>query len=152
VPLPVEAYPFDNPDERLFRRISPKEAWTRWEGDPTIWNDQIDFPKSSINRERFSEPEDLLKPRWPVYSRHGIAVCRVCDVPPSLPEDPSLTYALVYCPEYGNDAHSEIRAYRNGVELKDKKEATATVRSRFRAVLGERLKVYRLPGTEYSPK
>ena len=138
-----------SPDERLFRRLNPA-VWFRFGGRANlrqIWNDQLPFPTFSVNREKYSNaPEDVLQPEWPRFANHAIGVLVVGRIPPEMVEGSDrYVYAVEHCPENGNIAHSEIRCYRNGARLLDKDAASKTMRVKFRALLGERMDVYREP-------
>lgn len=129
------------PDERLFRRIQKQHVLDTG----GIISLGVRFPCFSVNREEFSEPEDVL---LPCYHDHGICAFTVADVPkgPERPEGSDYTYTfdVVHVPEEKNYAHSEVRAYRDGVYDPSHRVASS-VKKRFRMALRQRMNVTKQP-------
>lgn len=135
------------PDEPLYLRIKPKY----FSGAAPNWNDitvnHIRFPNFSVNRGEYSQPEDVLKPKW---LDCGIAKFLVRDVPERVVEDQSCTFGVEHLPEKEdkardieeNYAHSEVRAYKNG---KFGEEPNRAARLKFRAILRNRMVILQLP-------
>ncbi len=128
------------PDERLFHRILKEHVV-----DDRVDSPGVRFPCFSVNREKFSLPEDVLRPSYP---DHGICAFRVADVPkgPRRPTPSPYTYTfdVVHAPEEENYAHSEVRASRDG-EYDPSLHVPNLVKKRFRMVLGQRMVVIRRP-------
>lgn len=95
------------PSERLFRRIHPDHL----EGGQVL-SAAIPFPDFSVNREKYSIPEDVLLD----HTGFGILAFQVRDVPPRLDgaDDREFTFKVEHVPEEENYAHSEVRTYCDG--------------------------------------
>jgi hypothetical protein len=125
------------PDELLYRRYR-REHWVggRFAGPG------IQFPKQSVNRGGFSEPEDVLYSDSGEFDGQGVLQCRVCDVPErlELPPAPGAVFFLKHAPVDDNYSHSEIWA--------DKLESTGayvepspSLKKLFRTVLAQRMSI-----------
>ena len=66
--------------------------------------------KQSVNRERFSEPEDALFSETGGYDGLGVVEFRVADIPERLeqPNGPAYVFFMRHEPEDQNYSHSEI--------------------------------------------
>jgi hypothetical protein len=131
--LPVPDPEFEA-SERLFRRIHPV-----FYVEGSLSEGFIPFPAFSVNREKYSSPEDVI-----AESPHfGIASFRVVDIPERLVVDSSRGYefGVEHVPETGNYAHSEVRSYSDGVMA----EPPKSVRKRFRDLLRRRITILRAP-------
>jgi hypothetical protein len=125
------------PDEILYRRFCPTEVL----GD-RLAPDSIKFPDWSVNRQKYSEPEDLQYPSKldQIYACCGVAGFLVSDIPPKLE---AFTFEVKHQPESDNYAHSELLTYKNGVcgnEIKNFKVSN-TIKKTFRIALSERIKI-----------
>lgn len=126
-------------EEQLYLRIRPDASYPN--RDDLLLSD-VRFPAFSVNRGKYSRPEDALAPNWPTW---GVAAFFVRDIPSSL-EGPTAEHGVsvtirfhpVHCPELGNYAHSEVRSFSDGDEnvLPSK-----VVRARFREHLRQRLRI-----------
>lgn len=94
----------------------------------------IPFPDLSTNREKYSEPEDVVLG----YEEDAVAIAaaRVRDIPERVGE---YEFRPVHVPEPENYAHTEVRTFQEGEHLERK--PSKTVRKEFR--LSFRLKVLR---------
>lgn len=124
------------PNERLFRRVPPRFfVASPAKGDEVLLND-IAFPRFSVNREKYSKPEEVLQPDWPTW---GIVSFRVADVPRMLahPETGRVfTFRVEYAPEPTNKAHSEVRTYEG--DALAVREPSKFIKVKFRALLREK--------------
>jgi hypothetical protein len=106
----------------------------------------IGFPDFSVNRGRFSEPEDVL---LPIYLNLGIATFNVEDIPDEKvfgegsSQETVYSFVIVHVPEPDNYAHSEIRTKKNGVYNKKTKIKNKEVKRYFRYKLSEKIKILR---------
>lgn len=111
----------------------------------------VRFPDCSVNRSKYSEPEDVLLPNWLDY---GIAQVMASDIPTSIPEDETVTFTVKHDPVgpghdyfatqgFENYAHAEIRAYRDNIHLKSKEAVKSLVRKKFRTAVGEAMSIIR---------
>lgn len=66
--------------------------------------------KQSVNRGRFSEPEDALFSETGDYNGLGVVEFRVSDIPPRVdqPQGPTFVFFMSHQPEEENYSHSEI--------------------------------------------
>ena len=96
--------------EMLYRVIPP----TGIDGDK-VMHHSIDFPNTSVNRSRFSQPTDVLGPEK--FADYAVAALAVRDLPPRIAaEDGRVFEASVdHVPTEHSYAHSEIRAFVNSV-------------------------------------
>jgi hypothetical protein len=127
------------PQERLFFRLPP---------DIDIGPDDkpdascIKYPDMSVNREKESEPDDVIFG----FSGWGVAAFMVADVPPPLKSEggPEFTYKVEHVPLENNYAHSEVRTYKDGVHSR-KVKMPETVKKRYRTLLMKGVRVLRRP-------
>lgn len=109
---------------------------------------QVRFPDFSVNRERFSEPEDVL---LPIYLNWGIVAFKVEDIPDEkvtgegTSKETVYSFIIVHVPEPDNYSHSEVRTKKNGVYNKKLRIESKEVKRYFRYKLSERLKTLRAP-------
>ena len=104
------------PGESLYLRYSPQIEATE---DLPASAMAIRFPDFSVNRGKYSEPEDVLIPNWPDF---GIAAFRVRDVPTSV-SGRGIVYEfkVEHDPLELNYAHSEVRTYKDGKRRREVK-------------------------------
>ncbi|MCL1468906.1 hypothetical protein [Argonema galeatum] len=142
-----------NPDrpERMYRAgrpvdpdFSPEEnLYFRSKEIPTVDERVIPtgirFPDFSVNRSKYSEPEDVLIPS---YGEYGILTFKVKDIP--APETTNKTtlyeWKAVHEPTDDNYSHSEVQTFKNG-EYKKKLDIPTTLKKQFRMILSERMSV-----------
>ena len=136
------------PDEHLFFRFNP----THFSDDMRLPVAAIRFPDFSVNREKFSQPSDVLVPKWIDW---GIAQVKVESVPKALEceankkmrtiffrveHDPIDKNHRAYEKQmFENYAHSEIRAFENGKHLE--KKLPESIKKRFRMMLSDATKI-----------
>ncbi len=103
----------------------------------------IKFPDWSVNREKYSEPEDVLIPD---YLEWGISQFNVSDVPNTLTStgDIKFDFKVEHDPVEDNYSHSEVRSYKNGQHNK-KIDVNNAVKKRFRQILSEKIVIIKQP-------
>jgi hypothetical protein len=128
---------FDD-NENLYNRFR-KEYLAEGKFLPT----GIKFPDWSVNREKYSEPEDVLIPD---FHEWGIAQFKVGDVPDTLPSpgDIKFDFKVEHDPVEDNYSHSEVRSYKNGQHTR-KIEVNRTVKKTFRQILSEKIVIVKEP-------
>jgi hypothetical protein len=103
--------------------------------------DGMRFPDISVNRGRYSEPEDVLIPDCLDFR---IATFMVQDIPSPLISESQQQHRFEFRPEHDpcecNYAHSEIRTYKQDVrQLKGK--LPENIKLRFRLLLSRKTRV-----------
>ena len=70
----------------------------------------IHFPRTSLNRESLSEPEDVLFAESGTYNGLGVVGFVVSDIPPCIlqPDGPAYSFWMKHVPLAHNYSHSEI--------------------------------------------
>lgn len=105
---------------------------------------KVHFPDQSVNREKYSRPTDVLLPdssprskEWIVW---GVAVIRVCDIPPASETSAGVSYAFTaeHDPDDDNYGHTELRVYKNGQRESNKKKINETIKKEYRTNLALR--------------
>ena len=141
------------PEERLYRRCPISELDP---ADPErLFPDTISFyPDWSVNRGKFSEPEDVL---YPEYLGWGVAAFQIKDIPEPYETEGKITYRwdAQHQPLEENYSHTEIWTYKDGTHLANPKteadpkppKLSNTVKKYFRTVLSERARVICAPKT-----
>lgn len=125
-------------DERLFLRYGAEEFI-----DGQISSAAIHFPRSSVNRSRFSEPRDVLFDEDGKYADLGVIQFTVGDVPPEVRgtgQSQAISFFSVHHePEELNYAHSEIwsRTEKDGVAI----APTRSVNVAFRIKLSQKAEI-----------
>ena len=144
-----------NRPERMFRRNRPidenfdleEELYYRCQAqhvdEQRLLPGAIRFPNFSVNRSKYSEPEDVLIPS---YQDWGIATFRVGNLPePELTDDTTeYEWRVVHDPLEDNYAHSEVRTFKNSVYSENLK-VPSTIKKKFRQILSERIIVTHHP-------
>ncbi|MCF8079573.1 MAG: hypothetical protein K9K88_09860 [Desulfobacterales bacterium] len=130
-----------NTEERLFQRFN-----ALLEVNGAFYPNSIRFPEFSVNREKYSRPEDVLLPD---FDDLGIAAYRVGDIPgplktPGGGTNTTYTFGPVHDPIPGNYSHSEVRTYLNGV-YKRKKIKSSIIKLEFKARLSEKMEIIKHP-------
>ena len=108
------------PDERLFRRLSPRAF-----EQGLICDAAIPFPAFSVNREKYSEAEDVRQG----HPDHGIFAFEVRAIPDQVEGSP-YHFGVEHVPEEDNYSHSEVRTYLEGQP--SEREPPKSVRKLFR--------------------
>jgi len=113
---------------------------------------EADFraPDLSVNRGKYSEPQDVLWGKWDFLSDWGYGSMTVSQVPGSLCDGAGLTtdFRVEHDPIAGtaeqreNYSHSEIRAYKHGERSK---KLPGTVKLKFRRRIAEAIAVLKQP-------
>lgn len=134
--------PVFDAEETLYRRCLPGEVQGQ-----RLLPAAIKFPGWSVNREKYSDPDDVLIPN---YQEYGVAGFRVKDIPESLrspaPGNVLFEFGVEHVPEEDNYAHSEIRTYKDGhYDPSLSKKINAQVKKEFRQLLSDRTFVIRHP-------
>jgi hypothetical protein len=117
-----------DPDESLYRRIHPNYRTA----DGSINAGYLKLPTMSVNRGRYSEPEDVVRN----HPGQGIATFPVRAIPSSL-RDPreSILYEfrVEHVPEVDNYSHSEVRTYVS--DERSTAEPPAMIKKLFREAI-----------------
>lgn len=116
------------PQERLFRRVT---RYQLIDSDGYVLPPGVPLPDLSVNREKYSQPEDVLIGHPDAVA---IAAAVVSDIPTAISGH---EFRPVHDPEEENYSHTEVRALRDGKRLERK--PPPSVRKAFR--LSFRLKV-----------
>ena len=125
------------PEELLFRRYM-KEHWVEGQFTPAGFK----FPKQSVNREKYSEPEDVLFAEEASFEGWGVLQFSVSDIPPRLFANEVLAFIFFpkHVPEEDNYAHSEIwcdQEERTGEYVEPSKK----FKKLFRSKLSQRVSI-----------
>jgi hypothetical protein len=125
--------------ERLFRRCVDLEI-----REGRVFADQIPFyPAMSVNRSRYSYPEDVI---YPEIWRCGVFSFRVDAIPDRYAiAGAGYEWLPSHEPEDDNYAHSEVHTLKNGVFSQTK--LSLTVKKHFRALLAKSSTVEIEPGS-----
>jgi hypothetical protein len=128
----VERDPHFSSSERLFRRIPPEDV-----RDGSISDASLPSPSFSVNREKYSTAEDVVKG----YPGFRVAAFRVGDIPPSVSSDTGESYqfGVEHEPLADNFAHSEVNSYLAGAKLRHK--PPRPVRKKFRDLLRRKIEI-----------
>jgi hypothetical protein len=126
------------PSEDLYYRCQAQHV-----AESRLLPTALRFPDFSVNRAKYSEPEDVLVPS---YSSWGIASFQVKDIPPAQSSDVDTVYTwnVIHDPNENNYSHSEVRTYKNGHYAKNLSVAT-TVKKAFRQILSDRARIIKHP-------
>lgn len=100
----------------------------------------IRFPKTSVNRGRFSEAEDVLFSPTGAYDGLGAVEFKVGDIPPRVqqPQGPTYLFFMHHDPLEENYSHSEIWSDQEP-NMKDYREPSKTVKMSFRIALSKKI-------------
>ena len=100
----------------------------------------VRFPQMSVNRGRFSEPEDVLFSEEGKFDGLGVLELRVADIPKRLEQDngPAYVFFMHHAPLEDNYAHSEICSARDP-ETASPRSPSATVKTKFLIMLCQRI-------------
>jgi hypothetical protein len=140
--------PHFEPTEALYYRCTPGHVINDGQ---SLSPAGIKFPNTSVNRGKYSEPEDVLispvdKP-IPGIELMKIAVFSVQDVTFSitlpLPAK-SCDFKVEHVPLPDNYSHSEVRAYKDG-KFEEKTSFGETVKKEYRARLAKVARIWQKP-------
>jgi hypothetical protein len=125
-----------DPDEFLYLRYA-REHWVGGQLDPA----GLRFPKTSVNRSRFSEPEDALFSEIGKYNGLGVVRFGVWEIPPRVDQDQGPTYVffMKHVPLDDNYSHSEIWS-DHGPNAGDYRAPSKTAKLRFRLGLCQKIR------------
>ena len=140
----MQPVPFDDSDELLFIRMTADQV----DGEHAI-PAVVDLPDWSANRERFSEPDDVLL-GYPDHTHIG--QFRVGDIPPKIDPDPPShpkqpaadpwEFWAEHDPLPDNDAHSEVRMRKEGEQyFRGKKIGSRPYKKKVRTELSKIIRV-----------
>lgn len=114
--------------------------------DEHIYPSSIRFPDFSVNRSKYSEPYDILIPK---YFDWGIFSFQVKDIPDpiSIPGDKLTLYQFnaEHVPLEENYSHSEVRTSKDGVYVKDMKIKNKIIKKTFRFKLSDKATIIKYP-------
>lgn len=129
--------PHFEPHEFLYYRISVKgPVGSRPAGV------DIRLPEDSVNRAKYSEPEDVL---YPNYFHLGVAQFKVGSLPePRQAGDLVFRLTVEHDPEEDNYAHSEVRSYRQGLRVTHSGKIPVLVKAEFRQLIAEAMAICRI--------
>ncbi len=145
----------DNRPERMYRRGRPvdpifapsEDLYYRCQLEHVLENrllpTALRFPDFSVNRAKYSQPEDVLVPSYVLW---GIAAFKVEDLPSERQSDANTFYTwnVVHDPNEDNYAHSEVRTYKNGHYGKDL-NVSKMIKKEFRQILSDRARILKYP-------
>ena len=128
------------PSEQLYRRYK-REHWV----DNHFSNTGLRFPDESgpsVNRGKYSEPEDVLFSPSGEFNRWGVLKFRVADIPGPIEDGAGCLYLFSarHVPEDDNYAHSELWAATAGEGAKPARPSSR-VKKEFRVRLSQRITV-----------
>jgi hypothetical protein len=129
--------PIFNGSEKLFRRFRSEHiASGTFTGVGLSFKD--DAP--SVNRQKYSFPDDVLFTEGGEYANWGVISLRVRDIPSELPDgSPRYRIGPRHDPLEDNYAHSGIHC--EGIPAQGYVEPSPAVRKILRATLGQRIKI-----------
>ena len=120
------------PVEHLYRRCTVNEA-----DNERLFPSEIKFcPDWSVNREKYSQPTDVL---YPSYDEMRVAAFQVRDIPAETQSGGSVSYKwdVQHQPLEDNYSHSEVWTYKNNDHY-TKSDLPTGVKKHFRTALSER--------------
>ena len=124
-------------EEMLFRRYI-KEHWE----NNRIVDAHFSFPRPSVNREKYSSPEDVLYSENGRYNGWGVLEFAVSHLPSPIADGAGTAYVFFpfHAPEEQNYAHTEIPCERQDHPGSDA-NPSSTVKKTFRAKLSQQARV-----------
>lgn len=131
--------PYFDPKEELYRRISKEHI----DEENKIIPATIAFRNFSVNRGKYSKPEDVLHPDWKEW---GIGCFTVEEIPEPIIAESGNKFELkvIHVPKNGNYAHSEIQTYKNK-KYQKKPDPPEDVKKEIRALLSDIIKIIKKP-------
>jgi hypothetical protein len=123
--------------ENLYRRYS-KEHWV---GD-TFVSAGFKFPRPSVNREKYSQPEDVVYSDDGKFTGWGVLEFRVENIPQRLVDGAGRPYLFFpwHTPEEDNYAHSEIWCESES-QRGQHADPSSQTKKRFRTILSQHVRV-----------
>jgi hypothetical protein len=130
-----------DPNENLYRRYKNEHIPN---GQPIAVI--IKFPNCSVNRGRYSNPDDVIQYQSPRYLRWGVMAFQVENVPAQLPSStsPTHTFIVEHTPREDNFSHSEIRAFRVG-NFESLEDLPKLIKKEFRTLLSLAMIILKSP-------
>ena len=129
--------PAFDPTEKLFRRYT-RTHYINGQFSGTGF--AFDSPPS-VNRQKYSEPGDVLFSETDEFAEWGVLSFKVADIPASFsPENPQYGFFPKHMPMEDNYAHSEVwsdKLPNTGAYVKP----SSQIRKLFRAALAQRVVV-----------
>ena len=126
-----------DPREELYRRIRSQDYV---EGSGLY----VPFPVFSVNRQKYSEPGDVLFSFGPEWGAVSFVVSAIPSPLESEGEDHVIcSFEVMHVPMEDNYAHSEVHTLKG--DIRNPKKIPDTVKKKFRQILGERCRLLRLP-------
>jgi len=132
--------PIFRPEELLYRRYL-SDHWVGDHFSPAGFRFEKDSGQS-VNRQKFSEPEDVLFSEDGSLDGYGVLEFATRDIPPRLQEmgTPVFVFFLKHVPQEENYAHSEIWC-ETEQETGRYGNPSQTVRKKFRTMLSQHVTV-----------
>ena len=126
-----------DPPERLFRRYRSDDFF---EGQFSPVGLSFSSPQS-VNREKYSEPQDVLWSESDRFKDWGVLAFAVSDIPTAFPlEQPAYTFSPKHTPEENNYSHTEVWC-DSLLPSGSYKKPNSQVRKLFRAFLSQRVRI-----------
>lgn len=124
-------------EELLFRRYR-KEHWA----NGAFSGVGFPFPKHSVNRALFSEPEDVVFSESGDFNGWGVLEFLVSDVPSQIELPPAVfVFFMKHVPHEYNYAHSEIWSSNQVAQRYYYVEPSKAVRKQFRTIMAQAMKI-----------
>jgi hypothetical protein len=133
---PDSSDPNFSPDELTFRRYISDD----FEGE-NFKPPRFSFPPS-LNRQRYSEPEDVIFSETGEFDEHGVLECQVAQLSITVRDDRNTDYSFVpvHRPEENNYSHSEMWA--DCMQTRNRTDRPSKVaRKKYRTIVSKRLSV-----------
>jgi len=123
--------------ENLYRRYI-KEHWV----DNTFVSAGFRFPRPSINREKYSKPEDVIYSDDGQFDGWGVLEFRVEHIPLQLVDGAGKPFVFFprHTPDEDNYAHSEIWCESES-ERGQQADPNSATKKKFRALLSQHAKI-----------
>lgn len=131
------------PNEGLYRRYR-LEHWTGGQLNAS----GLRFPKQSVNRSKYGEPEDVLFSTAGAYNGWGVVEFRVDEIPERLEVGAAQPYVFYarHVPDDSepNYAHSEIWSALESRRMEFKEPTSKAVQKEFRDQLCQKIRENRI--------
>jgi hypothetical protein len=131
------------PEDQKFE--GSEKLFRRYKGEHLVYGSFTGLGLSfrnppSVNREKYSEPQDVLFSEADEFANWGVVSFQVRELPSPLPPDnPRYSFGPRHVPLEDNYAHSEIHC--EGIPPAGYVEPASPIRKVLRAMLGQRIKV-----------
>jgi hypothetical protein len=128
--------------EELYRSIEPGHL----DGERVL-EGGVDMPACSFNRQKYSQPSQVLSPKRPWET--SIAMLVASNLPGPIARDNAVPYLFVVaddpCPSQDpeNEAHAEVRIAREGTDYDPKHKPPSRVKKQAREALADRMRAYK---------